>query len=138
MGIFQCRVVQLIWIILGQGRTVLTVGADGAVRLFFLSRLPFLFPPPTTWDEWIYYVILRLFQQNFSYIRTMGKCWMAVCNGIPLTIEKIPASSGARIRNYWISRPAPTPPSYRGSSLCETARYGRKYCLKEPLNPTTT
>ena len=35
-GTFQCRGVLLIWIIVGQGPTVLTVGAGGVVWIFFL------------------------------------------------------------------------------------------------------
>ena len=39
---FQCRGVLLIWITVGQGPTVLAVGAGGVVGHFFL-RLSFLF-----------------------------------------------------------------------------------------------
>ena len=62
MGIFQCRVVLLIWIIVGQGRIVLAVGAGGGCCIFFLAPT-FLFPPPTLWDGWIDDVILRLFNR---------------------------------------------------------------------------
>ena len=38
----QCRVVLLIWIIVGQGRTPFAVGAGGGLFGFFLSCLLFL------------------------------------------------------------------------------------------------
>ena len=40
---FQCRGVLLIWIRIGQGPTVLAVGAGGGCLDIFLSRLSFLF-----------------------------------------------------------------------------------------------
>ena len=36
---FQCRGILLIWIIVGQGLTALTVGSSGAVWTFFLSSI---------------------------------------------------------------------------------------------------
>ena len=39
---FQCRVVLLIWLIGGQGPTVLAVGADGGCLDIFFSQLSFL------------------------------------------------------------------------------------------------
>ena len=62
MGIFQCRVVLLISIIVGQGRTVLAVGAGGGCRIFFFRAYHLSVPPPTLWDGWIDDVILRLCQ----------------------------------------------------------------------------
>ena len=41
---------------------------------------------------------------------------MAVCKGIPFTLEKIPASDGARTRDLHIIRPAPNLLRYWGSS----------------------
>ena len=52
---------------------MLAVGAGAGCSDIFLSRLPFLFSSPTLLDGWIDDVIKRLFQQNFSYIRTMGE-----------------------------------------------------------------
>ena len=40
---FQCQVVLLIWIIVGQGPVALAVGADGGCLDIFFSRLFFLF-----------------------------------------------------------------------------------------------
>ena len=40
---FQCRGVLLIWSRVGQGPTVLAVGADGGCLDIFFSRLSFLF-----------------------------------------------------------------------------------------------
>ena len=40
---FQCRGVLLIWIIVGQGPTALTVGPGGGVWTFFLSSISSLF-----------------------------------------------------------------------------------------------
>ena len=45
MGTFQCRVVLLSLIMVGQGHTVLVVGAGGGCSDSFFSRLPFLFSP---------------------------------------------------------------------------------------------
>ena len=59
MCIFQCL---LIWIIVGQGRTVLAVGAGGGCSDIFSRAYHFPFPPPTLWHGWIDDVILRLFQ----------------------------------------------------------------------------
>ena len=41
--IFQCRGVLLIWIRVGQGLTVLAVGAGGGCLDIFFSRLSFLY-----------------------------------------------------------------------------------------------
>ena len=43
MGIFQCRVVLLISIIVGQGRTVLAVGAGGGYSDIFFAHTIYLF-----------------------------------------------------------------------------------------------
>ena len=43
LGTFQCRIVQLALIIVGQGPTVLVVVADGSGLAIFFSRLSFLF-----------------------------------------------------------------------------------------------
>ena len=47
---FQCRTDLLIWIIVGQGPTVLAVGADGGCLDIFFSRLSFLFLLPVLED----------------------------------------------------------------------------------------
>ena len=47
---FQCQGVLLIWIIVGQGPTVLAVGADGVVLTFFLSSIISLFFLPPLGD----------------------------------------------------------------------------------------
>ena len=39
---FQCRVILLIWIIIGQGLSALAVGAGGGCLDIFFSRLSFL------------------------------------------------------------------------------------------------
>ena len=41
--IFQCRSILLIWIVVGQGPTVLPLGAGGVVWTFFLSSVVSLF-----------------------------------------------------------------------------------------------
>ena len=58
---FSARPVLLIWIMVGQGHTVLAVGAGGGCfGYFFLA--PFLFsPPPILWEGWIDGVTVRLF-----------------------------------------------------------------------------
>ena len=47
---FQCRGVLLIWIIVGQGPTVLAVGAGGDGLDFFFSRLHFSVLSPSLWE----------------------------------------------------------------------------------------
>ena len=42
-GIIQCQVVLLVWIMVGQGHTVLAVGAGGGSSDFFFCRLSFFF-----------------------------------------------------------------------------------------------
>ena len=61
-GTFQCRVTLLVWIVVGQGHTVLAVGAGGAVRIFFSIAYHFSFPPPSLWGGWMDDLILRPFQ----------------------------------------------------------------------------
>ena len=66
-GSFQCRVVLLVWIMVGEGHTVLAVGAGGGSSdIFFSVACHF------SSLGWMDALILRPFQQNFSYIRTMG------------------------------------------------------------------
>ena len=88
-GTIQCHVVLLVsmpgrpvsldngraivWIMVGQGHTVLAVGAGGGSSdIFFSAACHFSFPPPSVWVGWMDDLILRPFQQNLSYIRTMG------------------------------------------------------------------
>ena len=54
-GTIQCQVVLLVWIMVGQGHTVLAVGAGGAVQIFFfLSSIIFLFLLPLSGvDGWM-------------------------------------------------------------------------------------
>ena len=53
-GTIQCQVVLLVWIMVGQGHTVLAVGAGGAVRIFFFCRRSFFFfSPPSVWGGWM-------------------------------------------------------------------------------------
>ena len=47
---FQCRGVLLIWNRVGQGPTVLAVGADGVVWTFFLLSFISLFLSPCLWE----------------------------------------------------------------------------------------
>ena len=49
---FQCRGLLLIWIIVGQGPTALTVtvGADGGCLDIFLSSIISLFLSPSLWE----------------------------------------------------------------------------------------
>ena len=43
-GTIQCQVVLLVWIMVGQGHTVLAVGAGGGSSdIFFFCRLSFFF-----------------------------------------------------------------------------------------------
>ena len=47
---FQCRGVLLIWIIVGQGRTVLAVGAGGGCLDIFSLAYHFSFLSPSLWE----------------------------------------------------------------------------------------
>ena len=61
-----------IWIIVGQGLTVLAVGAGRDCSDIFLSHIiSFFFLPRSGMDEWVT-CGLSPFQQNFSDIRTLG------------------------------------------------------------------
>ena len=47
-GTIQCQVVLLVWIMVGQGHTVLAVGAGGGSSdIFFSVAYHFSFPPPS-------------------------------------------------------------------------------------------
>ena len=62
-GTIQCQVVQLVWIMVGQGHTVLAVGAGGGSSdIFFSVAYHFSFPPPSVWGGWMDDLILRSFQ----------------------------------------------------------------------------
>ena len=64
-GTIQCQVVLLVWIMVGQGHTVLAVGAGGgsSAIFFFLSPIIFLFLLPLSGvDGWMDDLILRPFQ----------------------------------------------------------------------------
>ena len=55
-GTIQCQVVLLVWIMVGQGHTVLAVGAGGGSSdiFFFLSSIIFLFLLPLSGvDGWM-------------------------------------------------------------------------------------
>ena len=54
-GTIQCQVVLLVWIMLGQGNTMLAVGAGGGSSdIFFLSSIIFLFLLPLSGvDGWM-------------------------------------------------------------------------------------
>ena len=54
-GTIQCQVVLLVWIMVGQGHTVLAVGAGGGSSdIFFLSSIIFLFLFPLSGvDGWM-------------------------------------------------------------------------------------
>ena len=54
-GTFQYRVVLLVWIMVGQGHTVLAVGAgEDSSDIFFLSPIIFLFLLPLSGvDGWM-------------------------------------------------------------------------------------
>ena len=54
-GTIQCQVVLLVWIMVGQGHTVLAVGASGGSSdIFFLSSIIFLFLFPLSGvDGWM-------------------------------------------------------------------------------------
>ena len=62
-----------LWIMVGQGLTVLAVGAGGDCSdTFFLSPIISLFFLPLSgMDGWVT-CGLSPFQQNFSHIRTLG------------------------------------------------------------------
>ena len=45
LGKLQCRGVLLVWIVVGQGPTVLAVGAGGVVLTFLLSSIVSLLSP---------------------------------------------------------------------------------------------
>ena len=47
---FQCRGVLLIWIIVGQGPTVLAVGAGGGCLVIFSLVYHFSFLSPSLWE----------------------------------------------------------------------------------------
>ena len=62
-GTIQCQVVLLVWITVGQGHTVLAVGAGGGSSdIFFSVAYQFSFPPPSVWGGWMDDLILRSFQ----------------------------------------------------------------------------
>ena len=62
-GTIQCQVVLLVWIMVGQGHTVLAVGVGwGQFRYFFSVVYHFSFPPPSVWGGWMDDLILRPFQ----------------------------------------------------------------------------
>ena len=52
-GTIQCQVVLLVWIMVGQGHTVLAVDAGGAVRIFFFCRLSFFFSSSLCLGGWM-------------------------------------------------------------------------------------
>ena len=53
-GTIQCQVVLLVWLMVGQGHTVLAVGAGGGSSDFFSVVYHFSFPPPSVWvDGWM-------------------------------------------------------------------------------------
>ena len=62
-GTIQCQVVLLVWIMVGQGHTVLAVGAGGGSSdIFFSVAYHFSFPPTSVWGGWMDDLILRPFQ----------------------------------------------------------------------------
>ena len=62
-GTSQCQVVLLVWIMVGQGHTVLAVCAGGGSSdIFFSVAYHFSFPPPSVWGGWMDDLILRPFQ----------------------------------------------------------------------------
>ena len=67
MGNFCCRGVLQIWIQVGHGLTVLTVGAGGdcSVIFFLSSIISFFFLPLSGMDGWVT-CCLSPFQQNFG------------------------------------------------------------------------
>ena len=50
LGDFQYRCVLLIWIVVGQGPSVLSLGAGGGSLDFFLLSFVYLFLSPSLWD----------------------------------------------------------------------------------------
>ena len=73
MGNFCCRGVLQVWIMVGQGPTVLAVGAGGdcSVIFFLMPIFSFFFLPLSGIDRWVT-CGLSPFQQNFSDIRTLS------------------------------------------------------------------
>ena len=73
MGNFCCRGVLQIWIIIGQGLTVLAVGAGGDCSVIFFRSpiISFFCLPLSGMDGWVS-CGLSPFQQNFSDIRTLS------------------------------------------------------------------
>ena len=63
-GTFQCRVILLVWIMVGQGHIVFAVGAGGGSSgiFFFYVAYRFSFPPPSLWGGWMDDLISRPFQ----------------------------------------------------------------------------
>ena len=55
-------IILLVWIMVGQGHTVLAVGAGGVCSDIFSVIYLFCFPPPSLWGGWMADVILRPFQ----------------------------------------------------------------------------
>ena len=71
-----CRGVLPIWIVVGQGLTVLAVGADGHCsdifkKIFLSAMISFFFHPLSGMDGWVN-CGLSTFQQNFSDIRKLS------------------------------------------------------------------
>ena len=71
MSNFRCRGVLPIWIMVGQGLTVLAIGAGGDCSDIFFSLTYHFFLRVSGMDEWVT-CGLSPFQQHFSDIRTFS------------------------------------------------------------------
>ena len=147
---FQCRGVLLIWITVGQGPTALAVGACGVVVDIFTLVYHFSFLSPSLWKTARYRLeyclkgslspkqptiftyrgggwVLRWCWVNFQ-CRGVFLIWLTVGQGP--TALAVGAGGGCFDIFTIIYLFSPLSPS-----LCETARYRLKYCLKGPLDP---
>ena len=66
MGNFCCRGVLPVWILVGQGLTVLAVDAGGdCLDIIFLSPIISLLFSPSLWNEWMGNLWFKSFSTEF-------------------------------------------------------------------------
>ena len=143
---FQCRGVLLIWIIVGQGPTVLAVGAGGGCLDIFSLAYHFSFLSPSLWETARY----RLKYCLKGPLSPKQQQQQLVWSGGAMVLGKLPVP---RRPTFWIivgQGPIALAVGAGGGcldifsllyhfspfslTLWETARYRLKYCLKGPLN----
>ena len=129
-----------IWISVGQGPTVLAVGAGGGCLDIFTLIYPFSPRSPSLWETARYRLkyclkegdgrVVRWSWVNFQ-CRGVLLVWIRVGQGP--TALAVGAGGGCLVIFILIY-----PFSSLSPSLWETTRYRLKYCLKGSLSPKTT